>query len=105
MSNLLCHTCGMRFKKAIDLKLDKTNETLGFLGQTQLLRRHDGLYELVGGTEEEQAAARNWCRHFAPQVKFGPCGELREFTFYIVPPRKRRKVGRTPAANWLAFSF
>jgi hypothetical protein len=36
----------------------------------RLVRQLDGRHELIGGTPEQHAAAREWCALFAPQVVF-----------------------------------
>jgi hypothetical protein len=59
----------MKIKKTL-LNLAKAEETVGYLGETKLVRRYDGKHVLVGGSEAERAKARNWCRHFAPKIKF-----------------------------------
>jgi len=60
----------MKSLTADDLNLDKTNETLGFFGQAQLIRRPDGGHELIGGTSGERATAREWCSLFAHEIVF-----------------------------------
>ncbi len=65
----------MKRKKTINFHLRKTNETLGFFGRAQLVRRFDGHHELTGGTLNERAIAREWCLRFAPEVVFAEPGQ------------------------------
>jgi hypothetical protein len=44
--------------------------TIARFGAARLVRHFDGPYELIGGTEEERASAREWCSLFAPDVAF-----------------------------------
>ena len=44
--------------------------TIARFGAAILVRHLDGPYELLGGTVEERAAARDWCSMFAPHVVF-----------------------------------
>lgn len=39
-------------------------------GPSRLIKHLDGPYELVGGSPTDQAAAREWCSLFAPEVVF-----------------------------------
>jgi hypothetical protein len=60
----------MKCKKVIRLNLDKTNETIGFFGNARLIRRCDGGHELIGGSEDERATAREWCSLFEHEIVF-----------------------------------
>lgn len=66
----------MKLKTPAELKLEKTDEVIGFLGQTKLIRRHNGLHELSGGSYESQAIAFAWCRRFAPEIRFATPGKI-----------------------------
>jgi hypothetical protein len=44
--------------------------TIARFGRASLVKHFDGPYELLGGTAEERATAREWCSLFAPQVVF-----------------------------------
>jgi hypothetical protein len=44
--------------------------TIARFGAARLIRHFDGPYELLGGTVEDRAAAREWCSLFAPEVVF-----------------------------------
>jgi len=46
-------------------------ETIAHFGAARLVRNFDGRHELIGGTAEHQAAAREWCSLFAPEIVFG----------------------------------
>jgi hypothetical protein len=39
-------------------------------GESQLVRHIDGQYELIGGTADDQAEAREWCSLVATDVVF-----------------------------------
>jgi hypothetical protein len=60
----------MKLKTPAELKLEKTDEIVGFLGRTKLIRHRNGLNELSGGTYKSQAIAFEWCRRFAPEIRF-----------------------------------
>ena len=70
MSDPLCQNGGMKIKKYHWFSLEKTSETLAFFGKAKLIRKFDGKHELVGGSAEHQAIAREWCSRFAPEVVF-----------------------------------
>jgi hypothetical protein len=44
--------------------------TVAHFGAARLVRHFAGTYEVVGGTHDDQAAAREWCSLFAPEVVF-----------------------------------
>jgi hypothetical protein len=64
----------MKLKTPAELKLEKTDHVIGFLGRTQLIRFHNGLHELSGGTYLSQAIAYAWFRRFAPEIRFTTAG-------------------------------
>lgn len=66
----------MKLKTPAELNLHKTDEIIGFLGSTELVRRHNGVHELVGGTLNERMIARLWCECFAPDVIFADSEEF-----------------------------
>jgi len=78
MSNPFCHAGGMKIKRTYKIPLHALNfepATVARFGAAHLVRHFDGPYELVGGTPDDQAAAREWCSLFAPEVVFsGPAG-------------------------------
>ena len=39
-------------------------------GPARLVRKPDGRHELIGGTEDHRATAREWCSLFAPEIVF-----------------------------------
>ena len=47
-----------------------TGETIAIFGAARLVKKLDGKIELFGGTEDDHAAAREWCSLFAPEVVF-----------------------------------
>jgi len=44
--------------------------TIAAFGAARLVRNPDGRHELLGGTPEDHADARDWCSLFAPEVVF-----------------------------------
>ena len=82
MSNLGWQTGGMKTKLNIKRSGQTPLHTFIFppttiarFGRASLIRHFDGPYELVGGTAEERAAAREWCSLFSPQVVFSAAPE------------------------------
>jgi len=70
----LSHAGAMRIKRIYQtpphaLMFQPT--TIARFGAARLVRHFDGPYELVGGTVEDRAAAREWCSLFAPKVVSG----------------------------------
>lgn len=66
-------------------------------GPARLVKNFDGRHELIGGTAEHHAAAREWCSLFAPEVVFkssGTSGTHAEVTeaFYS------RRIGHSRAS-------
>ena len=47
-----------------------TSETLAAFGTAQLVKTPDGRHKLIGGTADDQTAAREWCSLFAHEVVF-----------------------------------
>lgn len=79
MSNRLGHTAFMKMKMNLGTKRVGPTRLQAFIfrpitiarfGRASLVKHFDGPYELIGGTVEERAAARDWCCLFAPQVVF-----------------------------------
>ena len=64
-----CQNRGMKIKKSYSLKL-APDEIIGHFGKVQLVRKHDGRHELVGGTEDERQRVRQWCDRFASFLDF-----------------------------------
>jgi hypothetical protein len=77
MSNRLGHAVFMKMKISTK-RLGQSRlhaflfrpTTIARFGRASLVKHFDGPYELLGGTAEERAAAREWCSLFAPQVVF-----------------------------------
>ena len=66
MSNQPCHADGMKIKRTCRLPLFALNfqtTTIARFGPARLVKHCDGRHELIGGTAEHHAAAREW---FAP---------------------------------------
>ncbi len=73
MSNRLCQAGGMKIKRTSWLPLSALNfqtTTVARFGPARLVKNFDGRHELIGGTAEHHAAAREWCSLFAPEVVF-----------------------------------
>lgn len=73
MANPRCHTGGMKIKRTYQIPLTALvfqPTTIARFGRESLVRHFDGPYELVGGSRADQAAAREWCSLFAPEVVF-----------------------------------
>lgn len=77
-----CHAHGVKHTKGINLHLRKTHETIGFFGRAKLIRRMDGCHELIGGTDDDRAIAREWCSLFAHEIVFAEPNH-RELAFSI----------------------
>ena len=70
-----CQNRGMKIKKSYRLRL-APDEIIGHFGKVQLVRKHDGRHELVGGTEDERLKVMKWCRRFASFLVFVEVGEV-----------------------------
>lgn len=73
MSNLLGHAARMKIKKSCQVPFSALifqPTTIARFGPARLVRHFDGRYELLGGTANDHAAAREWCSLFAPEVVF-----------------------------------
>jgi|GEM_PF-1706241 len=68
----------MKIKKAYQRVLSNLifpPTTIARFGPARLVRlewpsARRGRHELIGGTDEHRAAAREWCSHFAPEIVF-----------------------------------
>jgi hypothetical protein len=49
---------------------DADRQIIASFGTARLVRKSDGRHELIGGTVDDHAAAREWCSLFAPEVVF-----------------------------------
>ena len=69
MSDPLLHTGRMKLNR---LTWFPTNETelIARFGDARLVRHLDGRHELIGGTLDDLAAAREWCSLFAHDLVF-----------------------------------
>jgi hypothetical protein len=45
-------------------------ETIAIFGSARLVKELNGKIELIGGTADDHADAREWCSLFAPEVVF-----------------------------------
>ena len=51
-----------------------SGETIATFGAARLVKRLNGRIELLGGTAEDHADAREWCSLFAPEMVFSSAG-------------------------------
>jgi hypothetical protein len=63
LSYPLCHDAPMKMNLLDWLKQDE-GETMARFGEAKLVKRLNGKIELVGGTPEDRADAREWCSLF-----------------------------------------
>ena len=77
MSNRLCHAGGMKIKKSVRFQAsrlslfhDAGRKLIAAFGTARLVKKSDGRHELIGGTADDHAAAREWCSLFAHEVVF-----------------------------------
>jgi len=52
-------------------------ETIAAFGHARLVRQTDGRHELIAGTAEDAADARDWCSLFAHEIVFSPAPQPR----------------------------
>ena len=69
MSHRPCHAVCMKINKSIWLGRT-TSETIAFFGIARLVKKSDGRHELIGGTADDYAAAREWCSLFHHELVF-----------------------------------
>ena len=77
MSKHRCHADRMKIKKAIRFQVSSFSlfggayrQIVAAFGTARLVRNQNGRHELVGGTADDYAAAREWCSLFAHEVVF-----------------------------------
>jgi hypothetical protein len=56
-------------------------------GPARLVRKPDGRHELIGGTEDHRATAREWCSLFAPEIVFATTPDLTGLRVALPPSR------------------
>jgi len=63
----------MRIRKAYTYKLRPApEEFIGCFGPVRLVRKSNGLHDLIGGSVKQQDVVRKWCERFAGKiVSFG----------------------------------
>jgi hypothetical protein len=64
--------------------------TVATFGTACLVRQPDGKYELIGGSANDAAAAREWCSFFAHEVVFTSVSRQP----LTLPQRRRSAAGR-----------
>jgi hypothetical protein len=75
MSHRSCHGGGMKTKKTFSsaaslIALRAGHQIIAVFGVARLVKNLDGRHELVGGTADDRAAAREWCSMFAHEIVF-----------------------------------
>jgi len=77
MSKRACHAARMKIKKSIQFQIscfslfgDAYHQIVAAFVTAQLVTKHGGRHELIGGTADDHAATRKWCSLFAPEVIF-----------------------------------
>jgi len=67
----------MKIKKSVRFQVsnfslfhDAGRQLIAAFGAARLVRQLDGQHELIGGTAEDHAAAREWCSLFAHEIVF-----------------------------------
>jgi hypothetical protein len=78
LSNTPCDAGRMKLKNSFWLG-EIEGETIAIFGSARLVKKLNGKIELIGGTADDHADAREWCSLFAP-----------EFVFTSVPQQKLR---------------
>ena len=61
--------------------------TVARFGPARLIRKPDGRHELIGGTEDHRATAREWCSLFAPEIVFATAPDLSGLRVALPPSR------------------
>jgi len=69
MSKVPCQT--LRVKTILNLwnRLHQPSQTINRFGNASLVK-YGGKYSLLGGTPDDQPAAREWASMFAPEIVF-----------------------------------
>ena len=77
MSKRPCHAGRMKIPKSVSFlrsRFDFFNgagrKLIAAFGTARLVRNQNGRHELIGGTADDHATAREWCSLFAPEVVF-----------------------------------
>ena len=67
----------MKTKKSVQFQLSSLSlfhgagrQLIAAFGTARLVRNQNGRHELIGGTADDHAAAREWCSLFAHEVVF-----------------------------------
>ena len=47
-------------------------ETIATFGDARLVKNLNGKFQLIGGTPDDRAAAREWCSHFLHEAIIPP---------------------------------
>ena len=76
MSKPSCHAVRMKINESFNSPLSTLSQkpsTIAFFGLARLVwwpSARSGRYELIGGTADDHAEAREWCSLFAHEVVF-----------------------------------
>ena len=75
MSDKLRHAIGLKIKKSVRFYISSFSRLQGTgrqliaaFGTARLVKKSNGRHELIGGTADDRAAAREWCSLFAHEV-------------------------------------
>jgi hypothetical protein len=61
----------MKIKKTIRFRFSRdVSQHIANFGTARLVKKQDGRYELIGGTADDHAAAREWCSLFHHELVF-----------------------------------
>jgi len=75
MSKCLCHAIRMKNSKSARFQVSLSAfvascEIIAVFGMARLVKKTDGRHELIGGTRDDHAAAREWCSLFDHELVF-----------------------------------
>jgi hypothetical protein len=69
MSRVPCQNEGMKMILSLWKRLVQPPQTINQFGSARLVK-YGSKYSLLGGTQDDQAAAREWASMFAPEIVF-----------------------------------
>ena len=68
MSHPLCQHQGMKLMQRLQNRFNLGGKTIQQFGQAKLIRQPEGQHELIGGTPEDRANARDYIAFFQHEV-------------------------------------
>ena len=63
-----CQNRGMKLMQRLQQRLNRSEKIVRQFGQAKLIRQPEGRHELVGGTAEDRANARDYIAFFQHEV-------------------------------------